>query len=75
MSEEKLEHIQEGDYLLVDTLFTGEKIRGPVSFYKDEDKTIVLVPSTHPVYHGSIAVSLRQILAIYRDGKEVVKFV
>jgi hypothetical protein len=71
----RLSQIHEGDFLEV-PLKGGTEQRGPVTQYRQGGKIYLLVASVHQTYRGvPIAIQPHTILAVWREGKEVARFV
>jgi hypothetical protein len=68
---DKLAYIQAGDYLEYRGRLARE-YRGPVELSPGQDgKTIILVPG---IVVDKVAVEQHRILAVLRDGKEIIRF-
>lgn len=66
----KIEHIKDGDFVEHRT-FKGDETSGPARIAEYDGRKVVLVPGR---WVKDIAVQQHRILAIFRDGKEIIRF-
>jgi hypothetical protein len=67
---DKINHIQNGDFVEHKTLNKIET-SGPVEIVEHEGRKIVLIPGKRI---AKVAVQEHNIKAVFRDGKEIIRF-